>query len=290
TTHYLLSIETPECTLSTGMQRFLGRYAQRFNKRHRRRGHLFEGRFKNVLVEKESHFLVLTRCLALSPVEAGIVERPEDWRWSSHRVRAGLEEAPAWLTLDPVFAAFGPDPETQQSEYRRFVEAGIDEPRDLMAEVVAQKYLGTAAWIEKVQKIIDETERSEEHPRSHVHPARPELDDVIEAVAQTFDTTAEAIIRGRRSLERRLIAYMAFEDGLIPLRTIARRLGVTSAGGISSLAARCRRELPNDVELRQLVEICRKRTRRRPPPFGFPRVDPPITARRYHRLPSRSRR
>ena len=135
-----------------------------------------------------------------------------------------------------------------------------------MSEVVAQMYLGTAAWIDKVQKILDGEERSEEHARAQVNPGRPKMDDVVESVAKTFDTTAEGIAQGRGTLERKLVAYIAFEDGLVPLRTLAKRLGVTSAGGISSLVARCRRDLPKDAELRELLETCRKRMRRRPPP------------------------
>lgn len=288
--HYHLAIETPEGTLSTGMQRFLGRYAQRFNKRHRRRGHLFEGRFKNVMVEKESYFLELTRYLALNPVKAGFVAGPEEWPWSSYRARVGFEKAPPWLTLGPVLKRFGPDLARQRKEYRNFVEAGIEDQRDLLDEVVAQMYLGTAAWIEKVQKVVDEEERSEEHPRAQVHPGRPELGDVVEAVARTLNTTPEAIAEGRGTLARGMVAYIAFEDGLIPLRRIAERLGVTSAGGISSLVTRCRRDLAVDSADRDLVEACRTGMRRSPPPFGFPRLNPPLTARRYHHAPSRPRR
>jgi len=113
---------------------------------------------------------------------------------------------------------------------------------------------------------------------------------VIQAVAQTFNTTAEAIRESRGSLERRVIAYLAFEDGLVPLRRIARGLGLTSAGGISNLATRCRTELARDADLSALVEACRGRMKRRPPPFRFPIQTPPLTARRYHRAPTRGRR
>ncbi len=83
TNHFHLAIETPECTLSDGMHWLLGSYGQWFNRRHRRRGHLYQERFKNVLVEKESYLLTLSRYIALNPVEAGMVERPEEYRWST---------------------------------------------------------------------------------------------------------------------------------------------------------------------------------------------------------------
>jgi putative transposase len=287
--HYHLTIETPEGTLSHGLHRLLGRYAQRFNRRHHRRGHLFGGRFKSVLVEKESYFLALSRYVALNPVAAGFVARPEDWRWSSYSARVGLQKAPSWLTLEPVLSRFGTDLATQRSGYRDFVEAGIGDERDLMNEVVGQMYLGTEEWIEKVQKVVDEEERSEEHPRAQVHPGRPGLEDVVEAAAKVFNVTREEIARGRGTLERRIVAYIAFEDGLIPLRAIAKELGVTSAGGISNLVSRCRTDLVEDTTVRDLVEGCRNVMRRRPPPFGLPRINPPLTARRYHRAPSRTR-
>jgi hypothetical protein len=161
----------------------------------------------------------------------------------------------------------------------------MSDPRDLEEEVVAQMYLGAADWIEQMQKLVDGQERSEEIRRAQVHPGRPELEDVVTAVARTFDTTSEAIVRGRGTLERRMVAYIAFEDGLIRLRRIACRLGVTSAGGISNLVSRCRRELEGDTDLRELLESCRSGMRRRPPPFLLPRKNAIVTARRFHRAP-----
>ena len=176
--------------------------------------------------------------------------------------------------------------------YRTFVLEKIDDKEDLFDRAVAQIYLGTASWIDRIQSLLDETERSEEHPRAQVHPGRPELEDVVDAVAQTFDTTADAIETTRGTLERRLVAWFAFEEGLVPLRRIATRLGLTSAGGISRLVSRCRNEIIGDPEIRALADACRSRMRRSPPPVIFPREVPPptLTARRYHRAASRSRR
>jgi putative transposase len=290
TNHYHLAIETPECTLSTGMHRFLGRYVQIFNKRHKRRGHLFQERFKNILVEEESQGLVLSSYIVLNPVKPGMVSRPEDWIWSSYNARAGLKKCPPWLTIDPLLGQFGADRESQQKAWREFVLERIDDKEDLLDRAVAGIYLGTASWIDRIQKLLDEKEQSEDLQRSQVHPGRPELDDVIDAVAKTFDTTPESITQSHGTLERRLVAYFAFEEGLVQLRRIAKRLGLTSAGGISTLVSHCREEIKCDLDTRALAEACRGRMRRRPPAFLFPPEVPPITARRYHRAASRSRR
>lgn len=288
--HYHLEIETRECTLSTGMHRFLGRYAQRFNKRHGRRGHLFQERFKNILVEKESYGLTLSRYIVLNPVRAGMVARPEDWTWSSYQARAGLVRCPEWLTTEPLFSQFGADRPTQQQAWRNFVLEGIGGTEDLLDQALAQMYLGTESWIDRIQQQLDQTEQSEEHPRNQVHPGRPELEDVLRAVATTFDTTPEAIVQAHGTLERRLVAWFAFEEGLVPLRHIARRLGLTSAGGMSTLVTRCRNEITRDPEIGALAEACRGRMRRLPPPVLLLPQVPPLTARHYHRAAAHSRR
>ena len=290
TNHYHLAIETRESTLSTGMHRLLGRYVQWFNRRHGRRGHLFQERFKNILVENESYGLVLSRYIVLNPVKAGIVSLPEEWKWSSYRARAGMIECPEWLTIDPLLGQFGAVRASQQHAWRSFVLESVVSTDDLLERTVARKYLGTTTWIDRIQALIDEREQNEDHPRAQVHPGRPELEDVLSAVATTFDTTPEAIAQSHGTLERRLVAWFAFEEGLVALRRIAKCLGLTSAGGVSKLVSRFRGEIARDAEIRSLANACRSRMRRKPPPFLFPPEVPPVTARHYHRAASGSQR
>jgi putative transposase len=288
--HYHLSITTPECTLSTGMHRLLARYVQYFNRRHGRRGHLFQERFKSVLVEEETHGIVLSRYISLNPVKAGICERPERWKWSSYAARAGFAAAPDWLSVEPLASLIGADVSAQQREYREFVLAGIGLSGDPVDMPIAGMFLGTATWIGRVQQIIDGEERSEEHPRAQVHPGRPDLPGVWTAVAATFDSTSDAIAAGHGTLERRILAYLAFEEGLIPLRQIAAALRLKSAGHISNLVRQCRDELRRDAAVCDLVGACRRRMQRRPPPFLLARYKPSAGARSYHRAASRCRR
>jgi hypothetical protein len=219
-----------------------------------------------------------------------MVAQPEEWTWSSYNARAGLTRCPPWLTIDPLLSQFGADRPSAQQAWREFVLERIDDTEDLLDRAVSQIYLGSAAWIDRIQKLLDEKEQSEDLQRAQVHPGRPELEDVIDAVAKTFDTTPEAIAQSHGTLERRLVAYFAFEEGLVPLRRIAKRLGLTSAGGMSTLVSRCRIEIRRDPDTRALADACRGQMRRRPPPFLFPPQVPPITARHYHRAFSRSRR
>lgn len=155
----------------------LPRPLRRFNRRHGRRGHLFQERFKNVLVEKESYGLELSRYIVLNRVRAGMVARPEEWTWSSYRARAGLGGCPAWLTISPLLSQFGAHRASQREAWREFIPEKVAATDDLLDRSVAQIYLGTASWIDSIQSLLDENERSEEYQRAHVHPGRPELDD-----------------------------------------------------------------------------------------------------------------
>ncbi len=122
--HYHLLIETPKANLSRGMRQLNGVYTQRFNRAHGRAGHVFQGRYKAILVERDAHLLELCRYLVLNPVRAGFVRSARDWRWSSHRAMAGQVAAPGWLTTDWLLAQFGRRAAPARATYRRFVIDG----------------------------------------------------------------------------------------------------------------------------------------------------------------------
>ncbi len=257
TNHFHLVIETPEKTLSRGMQWLNGRYAQRFNKRHHRVGHLFQGRFHSELVQKESHLLELARYVVLNPVRAGMVERPEDYRWSSYRATAGLEAAPEWLTIEWVLQQFGRDPKGAAAAYAKFVDAGVGIERSPWDDLVGQIFLGTAEWIERMQALIDEEPRSEEHPRAQRQIARPTMETVVAAVAKTFECTANVVCTRTIPAARMLAAWLGWHDGLLRLRQIRAAFRLRSNGTISDLIRRCSRELERDPVLRIAATACR---------------------------------
>ncbi len=105
--HYHLLVETSDSNLYKGMRRLNGVYTQRFNRQDGRVGHVFQGRYKAVIVQKESYLLELARYVVLNPVRARMVRAAEQWPWSSYRATVGLCETPPWLTVDWVLAALG---------------------------------------------------------------------------------------------------------------------------------------------------------------------------------------
>jgi putative transposase len=121
-THYHLIMQTPFPNLSLGMQYLNGRYAQNFNGRHGRYGHLFSGRFYSVLIETESHLFAALRYVARNPVEAGLCESAADWRWSSFAATAGLEPALRLLDVDGVLSLFSSSREAARAQFVSLVE------------------------------------------------------------------------------------------------------------------------------------------------------------------------
>jgi REP element-mobilizing transposase RayT len=172
--HYHLLMETPQPNLSRGMRQLNGVYTQVFNRRHGRVGHLFQGRFTAILVEKESHLLELCRYVVLNPVRAKAVTKPRDWLWSSYCATAGELAASAWLTVDWVLNQFGHGLRSAQAKYRDFVREGIGGPTP-WEEVQGQIYLGSEAFIEQHQpdRVLAEI------PRKQSQAKRPSLTDLF---------------------------------------------------------------------------------------------------------------
>ena len=105
--HYHLLIETLDANLARAMRALNGDYAKQFNRVHRRVGHLFQGRYKAILVDRDSYLVELSRYIHLNPVRAGIVERAEQYRWSSAQAYVGRRAAPRFLTMADLLGRFG---------------------------------------------------------------------------------------------------------------------------------------------------------------------------------------
>ena len=214
-------------------------YANWFNQIHGRCGHLFQGRFKAFLIDEESYFADVLRYVVLNPVRAKMCERPEEYRWSSYRATAGLEDAPGWLDVAPIHRLFGPDATTAQPLYREFVLAKIGCEDRLWDKLTNQFYLGSDAWIKKMRRQIETKPRSTDHPRIQRAAGRPKMQTIVSAVAKAAGETAACIRSTRGHILRNLVAWLGWHEGWVTLRSIAASLRLRSEGHISSLIRRC---------------------------------------------------
>ena len=176
TNHYHIVVETPEGNLSKGMRHLNGVYTQYVNRTHRRFGHVFQGRFKGIMVEKDSYLLELIRYVALNPVRAAMVGDAKEWPWSSHRALLGIDPKPAWLETDWVLGQFGTHRMDAVRGYEDFVRAGVGLP-SLWDELTGQIFLGGKEFADEMRKVRSDDDRLREVPRAQRRPVAKSLDD-----------------------------------------------------------------------------------------------------------------
>lgn len=155
TNHYHLLVETVEGNLSAGMRQLNGVYTQRFNRRHGMVGHLFQGRYKAILVQKEAHLLELSRYVVLNSVRAGMCDLPEDWEWSSYSFVTSDRFTPEWLDTDWLLGQFGTQRAAARRAYQQFVMQGRGLPSPLLA-TKHQLLLGDDAFVKQHQATLQE--------------------------------------------------------------------------------------------------------------------------------------
>lgn len=207
TNHYHWVVTTPEANLSRGMRHLNGVYTQRFNRRHDRVGHLFQGRFKAILVERDTYLKVLARYVVLNPVRAGLARRAQDWRWSSFRATAGLGPGPPWLEVDWLLAQFGSDRRRAQENYRRYL-APARRAEPVWDRLRDQIYLGSKDFAARLKADVSETRELSEIP-----------------YVQRADTVALAEL-AQSSPDRHAAMARAYLAGGATMKAIAEHFGV----------------------------------------------------------------
>jgi len=176
--HYHIVIETPDGDLSKGMRQFNGVYTMRFNRRHGSVGHVFQGRYKAILVQKENYLLEVCRYVVLNPVRARVAKTPGEWAWSSYRATAGIEKAPPCLTTDWVLGQFGSKRRSAQRRYKAFVFDGIRGHR-IWDGVKGQSILGERDFVDRLADLVRGHEGIREIPKGQRYVNRPDLTEIF---------------------------------------------------------------------------------------------------------------
>jgi REP element-mobilizing transposase RayT len=182
--HYHLVVETTRPNLPTGIQQLNGPYAQRFNERHGRCGHVFQARYRSILVEKDSHLLALCRYVVLNPVRAGLCPRPDAYYWSSYQATAGQAPAPRFLVTDWILGHFAMSRRTAEARYRAFVAEG--EPEAPGGRVRGERLGGASLLTER----FGYEPPLAEIPRVQLEPLPPTLEVIFAGELQAPISTA----------------------------------------------------------------------------------------------------
>ncbi|PMO34085.1 REP-associated tyrosine transposase [Vibrio breoganii] len=145
--HYHLLLETPDGNLSKGMRQLNGVFTQKINRKHNRVGHLFQGRYKSIVVDQETYLLELCRYIVLNPVRAKMVDTPDEWQWSSWPNMVGNNSSPDWLSTDSILLQFASDRDKAVDAYKRFVAEGVGV--EVWSNLRQQVFLGDKAFVAK---------------------------------------------------------------------------------------------------------------------------------------------
>ena len=223
--HYHLMIETPEPNLSRGLKRLHGTYTQWFNRRHQRVGHLLQGRFKSLLVEKDRYLQELCRYVVLNPVRAGMVPDAGAWVWSSYRPTVGIQAAPDWLDTASVLSFFDSDPATARAAYKRFVADGVHQPSP-WAHVTSQIYLGSPEFLDRIERLVRGKPKANV-PMVQMQPTRLSSDEVLHRVATTYRLAVDTVLARSHRDAFRTAVYLLRRAANEPLQTVAVRFRIS---------------------------------------------------------------
>ena len=207
-------------------------------------GHLFQGRFRAELVDEEGYSLEISRYIHLNPVRAGLVNRPDSWRWSSCPGYYRRRDQLAWVTYEGVLGEFARDETAARRAYRRFVNAAIGQACDApWSDAVEGLIIGSKAFVDRIRGLLDNRTGDAAIPQLRQLVSRPVLARIIEAVAERFGCCGSGWSRGQRSDDagRALAAYLARRIYGYSATAVAGELGYSSPSSVSHAVRRIER-------------------------------------------------
>jgi len=247
TNHVHLAVQVRETPLSRIMQNLGFRYTQYVNRRQQKSGHLFQGRFKALLIDADGYLLELVRYIHLNPVRAGMVEKPEAFPWSAHRAYLGLERLP-WLTTDWIYGQFAQHLGESRRRYKKFMAEGLHEGHrpEFHRGSFQGRALGDDNFIEEALTRADETINRD-----------PSIESIIAAVCSAYGITeAEITSRSRVrkvSEARGLAALLVREAEGLLLVDLGKYVNL-DLSSLSQAARRVEQRLREDSSLQGRLE------------------------------------
>jgi REP element-mobilizing transposase RayT len=270
--HFHLLLRTPRPNLGAGMQGLLSGYAAWFGRRHRRPGHVFQGRYRADMIEDASHYWAVSRYVHLNPVRAGLVARPEQWEWSSYPGYRNPRRRHAWVAYGTLLAAGrgdrdrGGDP---GAAYVRYVKAGVtDPPESPFCAAFGGWILGSERFLEKLRNWPGLASSNPPLPEAR-QLAALDPNRIFAAVAAFYGLEESALARRHdRHRARAVAAWLCRRHTVAPLRVLAERLGLSRADSVPNLVRRVEARLKTSPGLAGELDAIMARVRQGPAPAG----------------------
>ncbi|MFC1820910.1 transposase [Thermodesulfobacteriota bacterium] len=245
--HYHLLLETPSGNLPQIMRHINGAYTTYFNIKRSRSGHLFQGRYKAILVEIDEYAKELSRYIHLNPVRAKIAEAPEEYEWSSYRSYIGKQKKPDWLYTDIVLGYFGKKVSLAQKQYYQFVNMLINkEYESPLKDIVSSTLLGPPDFIAFIKDIyLSGKKADKEIPALKELSRKVSIDDILNKVENVFEKD--------QVLARNIKLYLCKRYTGEKLKDIGKHFDIGESG-ISQACRRMSQRLDRDKKLKRKIE------------------------------------
>ena len=259
TNHFHLLLETPLANLSEFMRNFNITYTGYYNRRHKRVGHLYQGRYTSVLVDKDAYLSVLSRYIHLNPVRIKAHEMTPlkekirflaAYLWSSLPGYLNKKKKEPFLDYDLVLGEYGGDTEKARKAYAKALYAEINTPFDMKGEMVAQSIIGGATFLDWVRAQFLETSKDRERPSIQGIHAHAGKETILKAIQQETGKNLEAIRRERGPL-RQLTMELLYKAGRLTGPQIGVLFGIDYSA-VSQERKRFRERLAGDKHLQVL--------------------------------------
>ncbi len=225
--HYHLLLQTEDANLSRAMHQLNTAYTIYFNRKYKRVGHLFQGRYRALLVQKNPYLLEVSRYVHLNAFRAALVDDPLEYRWSSCGYYIGRGKVPEWLNIDYILEMMAKDYRKRKRAYREFIEDGIYRSRDPFTKIYAQTVLGDENFIDSIKSRF-KLKKHQEMPATKKLGAKLSFDDILNTVCHVMQKNRQGIIEGGRfSLERKMTIYLLRTKTDMSLREIGNHFGIS---------------------------------------------------------------
>lgn len=249
--HYHILLETPEGNLSRIIRHINGAYTTYFNSRHKRSGHLFQGRYKSVIVEADEYAAELSRYIHLNPVRAGITKQPEQYPWSSYRYYLNNKHIPKWLDVDFILGYFSKRKSVAKRKYSEFVDKLInDENYNPLENVVASTLLGSSDFVNQIKDTyLNDKIPDRDLPSLKRLVDKPKLAEIVKET--------ESLINNDGNLSRKAALYISHRYSGRSLKEIGQYFGLTESG-VTQSSRRFEIKLKNDRKLSRDIKLIKK--------------------------------
>ncbi len=242
--HYHILLQTPAGNLSQIMHHINGAYTNYFNVKRKRSGHLFQGRYRALLADIDEYAQELSRYIHLNPVKAGMVEKPEQYKWSSYRDYINVNKSSKWLCTNFILSLFSRKTSVAKKQYRRFVESMADvDYESPFKDVFASTILGGRSFINQIrEEHLDRKKSDRDLPDLKQFYEMPDIEEIIKQAANVLSEDA--------ALLKRVRIYLCHKFSGQKLKDIGFHFGI-GVSGVSQASRRVALQIKDDKNLKK---------------------------------------